>query len=65
MTSELFHPKPLGAGEADPVMDGGMPSICRVMACPGVEASSTLPALSTLQNEMVCSPFSPWENGPE
>src|SRR5439155_21616306 len=32
VTSELFHPKPLGAGEADPVMDGGMPSICRVMA---------------------------------
>jgi hypothetical protein len=44
------------------VVVGGMPSIFSVMLLPAL--SSTLPATSVLQKEMVCSPFWPKEKAP-
>ena len=62
VTGPLLQPKPLAAGVRCPSMLGAMPSILIVIEWPGAARSSTLPARSRLQKEMVCSPFAPKSN---
>ena len=59
-TSLLFQPKPFAAGVREPSIVGLTRSILTSIEC----AFSTLPALSTDQNEIVCLPFRPWLNVP-
>src|SRR5688572_4477435 len=56
-TAPSFQPKPLAAGEREPVIDGAMPSILSTIACPASPWSSTLPARSALQNRIVWMPL--------
>jgi hypothetical protein len=56
VTAVLFQPKLFAAGTRFGVMVGGMLSIRMVIECPGIVASSTLPAWSSLQKVTVWVP---------
>ncbi len=64
-TGTLFQPNALASGVRLPVISGLMSSIFSVTEWSAASLFSMLPALSTLQNVIVCVPLRLWSNAPE